>query len=151
MVQYLLEQRVDKDKAANNGDATPLFIAALKGHLAVVECLVEEPGVDVNKATTDGNGFTPLHSAVENGHIDIVVCLMERGMANLNARTRDGRRPMDVADNDEMKQAIINEEKRRRDHGFKRSVIPPTTINTEGEQRVRRKRRRRASGSGCRN
>ena len=46
-------------------------------------------------------------------------------MADLNARARDGERPMDLAQNDEMIQVIVNEEKRRRDHGFKRSVIPP--------------------------
>ena len=33
---------------------------------------------------------------------------------------------MDLARTEEMRQAIVNEEKRRRDHGFKRSVIPPT-------------------------
>jgi hypothetical protein len=51
-------------------------------------------------------------------------------MANLNARTADGKRPMDFATNEEMRQAIINEEKRRRDHGFKRTVIPPTSHPT---------------------
>ena len=50
-------------------------------------------------------------------------------MADLNARTSHGKRPMDFADNDEMRQTIINEEKRRRDHGFKRSVISPNSTN----------------------
>ena len=127
VVQCLLEQGADKDKAANDG-ATPLCIAAQEGHLAVVQCLVEELGVDVNKATTDDYGrLTPLHAAVANGHIDVAVCLMERGMADLNARTRAGERPMDLALNEAMRQAIVNEEIRRRDHGFRRAVLPNPT------------------------
>ena len=93
----------------------------------MVQCLLEH-GVDVNKAATD-HYLTPLHIAVEEGHIDVAVCLMEHGMADLNARTRYGQRPMDFARNEDMKEVIVNEEKRRRDHGFKRSMISsyPTT------------------------
>ena len=104
----------------------------------MIQFLVEEEGVDVNKATNiDFQGYTPLHIAVENGHIDVAVCLMERGMANLNAKDHMGQRPMDVATNEAMRQAIINEEKRRRDHGFKRSVIPPNhAVVVEQEHNV---------------
>ena len=42
----------------------------------------------------------------------------------MNARTRD---PMDLARNEEMRQAIINEEERRRNHGYRRAVIPNPT------------------------
>ena len=126
MVQCLLEHGADKDKRSNFGD-TPVFVASQNGHLAVVQYLVEEQGVDVNKATIEARGtLTPLHAAVPNGFIDVAVCLMERGMADLNARTNNGQRPMDLAPNQAMRQAIINEEKRRRDHGFKRSVVLPT-------------------------
>ena len=55
-------------------------------------------------------------------------------MADLNAIAIDGERPIDLADTEEMRQAIVNEEKRRRDHGFKRNVIPPIpTITAEQE------------------
>ena len=84
----------------------------------------------MNKVTTDGNRCSVLHAAVKEGHIDVAICLMERGMADSNARTSYGQRPMDLARSEEMRQVFINEEKRRRDHGFKRSVISPTTINT---------------------
>ena len=164
MVQCLLEQVADKDKAATdvatplhvashsghmavvhcllkheadkeNEGLTPLFMAAQNGHWEVVQYLVEDAGVDVNKATNVATGRrTPLHVAVTNGDIDVAVCLMERGMADLNARTTDSQRPMDLAPNDEMRQVITNEEKRRRDHGFKRSVIPPNPTTTIAEQ-----------------
>ena len=52
----------------------------------------------------------------------------------MNARNSDGQRPMDLATNKAMMQAIVNEEKRRRDHGFKRSVIPPTPPTNVTEQ-----------------
>ena len=127
VVQCLVEQGADKNKATNNG-VSPLFAAAQDGHLTVIQCLVEELGVDVDKATTDNYGRqTPLHAAVRNDHIDIAVCLMERGMADLNARTIRGRRPMDLAPNEAMRQAIVNEEIRRRDHGFRRAVLPNPT------------------------
>ena len=101
--------------------ATPLFMAAEHGHLA--------------KATTTTIGRdTPLHIAIWNGHIDVAICLME-GLADLNARTRD---PMDLARNEEMRQAIINEEERRRNHGYRRAVIPnPTPAEVESHKRDR--------------
>ena len=136
MVQCLLAHGADKDKATNDG-RTPLYAASQNGHVDVVQCLVEELGVDVNKATTDDIGrYTPLHIAVQNGHIDAVICLMERGMADMNARNTAGQRPMDLAPNEAMREAIVNEEKRRRDHGFKRAVLPSNALSlavTEGE------------------
>ena len=89
---------------------------------------MNEPGVDVDKATTDATGRnTPLHVANVNDHIDVAVCLMECGMADLNARNIIGQCPMDLALNDEMRQAIVNEEIRRRDHGFRRAVLSNPT------------------------
>ena len=76
-------------------------------------------------------GIPPLQwPLVELGHLAVAVCLMECGLADLNVRTKAENRPIDVVPNQAMRQAIINEEKRRRDHGFKRSVLPPgpTTI-----------------------
>ena len=139
VVQYLLEQGADKDKALK--DCCSLFVAAQNGHLAVVQCLLEL-GADVNIAPTEARGtLTPLHVAIRNGHIDVAICLMERGMADLNARTSDGELPVDLAPNQEMRQVIVNEEKRRRDldHSFKRAVLPnPTPAEQASIERARR-------------
>ena len=127
MVQLLLEHGADKEKARDTG-ASPLWIAVAAGHLPVIQCLVELQGVDVDKATTDATGrLTPLHAAVLLDHIDVAVCLMQRGMADLNARNIIGQHPIDLAPNEAMRQAIVNEEIRRRDHGFRRAVLPNPT------------------------
>ena len=80
----------------------------------------------MDKATTDATGhLTPLHIAAELGCVDVAMCLMEHERANLNARTIFGQRPMDLAEetgNVTMRQAIINEEERRRDRGSKRTA-----------------------------
>ena len=56
------------DVAKNDG-ATPLLIAAAKGHLDVVRELVGAgPGVDVAEDT----GATPLYVAAQEGHLDVV-------------------------------------------------------------------------------
>ena len=90
-----------------------------------------EQGADVNKAATEDFRATPLHLAVNAGYTDIAVCLMERGMADLNVRNHHGRRPYDLAINEAMRQVIVNEEKRRRDHGFTRCAIPTFRTNDD--------------------
>ena len=51
--------------------------------------------------------------------------------APLNARTTDGRLPIDVAANEAIKQLIRDEDDRRRNHGYKRAVIPNPTAEEE--------------------
>jgi hypothetical protein len=61
---------------------------------------------------------TPLLS---RGHIDIMKRLMHYAVL-LDVKTDDGHLPIDVALNEDVRQAFNDEEKRRRDHGFKRAV-----------------------------
>jgi ankyrin repeat protein len=88
--------------------------------LEVVRYLVMEALVDVNKAKN--GGCTPLHIAALQGHIDIIKCLMHYA-ALLDVMSGDGLLPIDVALNEDVLQAFNDEEKRRRDHGFKRAVL----------------------------
>ena len=58
MLQYLVEQDTDKDKASNDG-RTALMAAARRGHFRVVAFSLED-GVDLTKVTTN-DGQTSLH------------------------------------------------------------------------------------------
>ena len=149
-VRLLVEQGDDKDKGDSDG-RTPLFYASLKGYLDVAQYLVEqgaildkitedkwtplfaavafgelevtryllEQGADRDK--TNSHGFTPLHYAARQGHLEIAMLLMSYG-ADLNARSNNDVLPIDVADSEEMKQAIRDEPRRRMDHGHKRAT-----------------------------
>ena len=67
----------DINMAWDNG-ATPLYIAAQKGHETVVRVLIEA-GAEVNTAWD--NGATPLRIAAVNGHEAIVHILSDAGAA----------------------------------------------------------------------
>jgi ankyrin repeat protein len=84
--------------------------------LEVVECLLEQ-GADRDKQNCDGN--TPLHMAATFGHLEVAKALMRYG-ANLDARNKAGQLPIDVAKNEEIKQTILDEPRRRNDHTYKR-------------------------------
>ena len=124
-------------------------MAAQEGHSAVVQCLVEQ-GADLNKSTNDN--WTPLHIAAHQGHKEIISCLISWG-ASVTARTHPeidedddneidegllGLLPIDVTDDEEVKQLIRDEEERYRNHGLKRAVIPnPTAAEEESIKRAR--------------
>jgi ankyrin repeat protein len=58
-------------------------LAALLGHLAVVEWLVKHGGADV--AAVGRDGFTALHSAAQLGHLAVVEWLVKHGGADVAA------------------------------------------------------------------
>ena len=55
---------------------SPLHIAALEGHLTVVELLLSR-GAAVNATTKYGD--TPLHFAISHGHVDVIEALYRAG------------------------------------------------------------------------
>ena len=65
------------------GQATPLFIAAAKGHVALVRQLLSSPNIDVNRPGTK-NGSTPLFVAAEKGHVQVVEALLESSTIEVN-------------------------------------------------------------------
>ena len=119
VVTFLVEQGADVEKADNSG-WTPLIVASIYGRLEVVRYLLEN-GANIDKATDLGK--TPLHYAVQYGHLETAKLLMVYG-ADLNARTDSGLLPIDMGPlgNEEIKQAIRDEPKRRIDHGHKRAT-----------------------------
>ncbi len=76
-----------------------------------------EQGADRDKQNKHGD--KPLHSAVDWDYIEVAKALMRYG-ANLDARNERGLLPIDLAGNEEIKQAILDEPRRRNDHTYKR-------------------------------
>ena len=89
-----------------NNDTTPLYLAALKGHISAVHALIKggasvsyamprhqerrETHVSVSGSSAQasggkiinskpGNGAEPIHAAAENGHVEIVRALLRAG------------------------------------------------------------------------
>ncbi|MDA9573632.1 ankyrin repeat domain-containing protein [Rickettsiales bacterium] len=74
---------------------TPLAIAAISGHLNIVELLLEQEGIDVN--ADNDNGDTPLHCAAMNGRLEVVELLLKQKGINVNAANKDGFIPQIIA------------------------------------------------------
>lgn len=68
----------------DNDDRTPLFWAAVNGHLAVVNLLVGRSDVKANSKTDFG--VTPLCAAVELGRLEVVRLLLEQADVNLDLK-----------------------------------------------------------------
>lgn len=64
IVSFLLEKGATVDPTNRNG-STPLFLAALRGHLNVAQMLVNN-SANVNAQNNDG--FAPIHFAASRGN-----------------------------------------------------------------------------------
>ncbi len=73
--------------------ATPLYIAAGEGRLAVVELLLDKGAAIEAKAE---DGCTPLSTAAFNGHVDVVKLLLDRGAA-VEGKHKDSVTPLAMA------------------------------------------------------
>ncbi|XP_049330510.1 ankyrin repeat domain-containing protein 27 isoform X2 [Astyanax mexicanus] len=69
---------------------TPLHVAALHGHTALVSLLIRH-GANIN--SRNGQSATPLHLACQNSHIQVVTSLVECN-AKLNKRDQFGNTPL---------------------------------------------------------
>jgi ankyrin repeat protein len=94
-VQWLVKEAGSDINQAKHSGATPLYIAAETGHLAVVQWLVKEAGADVNQAMD--SGATPLFIAAHNGHLTVVQWLVKEAGADVNQATDNGSTPLMVA------------------------------------------------------
>ena len=112
------------------GIFTPLTAASENGHTEVVVALAEA-GADVNQIR-EVDGYTLLHLASQRGRAAMVSTLMMCN-ASLTVKNRQGQLPIDVADNDEIRQLINDEMTARFDHGLKRAVIPPPPPAVDSE------------------
>ena len=91
-INELLESEAGKNSVnepyVDGASYTPLHVAALNGHLDVVQALVEKGKANVN--VENGWGQTPLFLASERGHIAVVDYL--RGKGATGGRRRKTRK-----------------------------------------------------------
>lgn len=71
---------------------TPTYVAARKGHAAIIEKLFEFGVRDID--TQDDLGSTPMHVAAYNNHISVMETLMRLGCTTIDALDDNGWTPM---------------------------------------------------------
>jgi ankyrin repeat protein len=72
VVERLIAAGADVDKATTDDGSTPLFMAALNGHTAIVVMLLKS-GAD--KSIRGWGDETPLEAAEDQGHAAVVALL----------------------------------------------------------------------------
>ena len=92
-VKELLQSRADLESRRDYLKLTPLHLAAVWGHIDVVQFLLE---MNANVETTDERGYAPLHLATDQGHIDVVQFLLEKS-AEIEAKSSSGQTPLFLA------------------------------------------------------
>lgn len=80
LLVFCYENAVDLNQMSDIGSA--LHLAAINGHLCIVEFLVSH-SVDINSKKKNGN--TPLHYAAHNDHLSVVEYLVSHG-AEINSK-----------------------------------------------------------------
>ena len=93
VIELLLTNGADPNKANTMTGYTPLYWAAIENNIEVAQLLLDN-GADPNKLI-DGI-MTPLHVAAEEGHTDFVQLLLNRG-ADPTKVDITGKTPLDDA------------------------------------------------------
>ncbi|KAJ7338398.1 hypothetical protein JRQ81_011874 [Phrynocephalus forsythii] len=93
----LVKEITDEDSAQanviNDDGASPLMIAAVTGHLSLVQLLVSK-NVDIDKQDNI-HGWTALMQATYHGNKEVVKYLLNQG-ANVNLRAKNGYTAFDL-------------------------------------------------------
>jgi ankyrin repeat protein len=90
ILELLIATGAEVNMARNDG-ATPLHVAAEKGHVGIETVLIEIAGVDLNAAPVDG--VAPVFIAAQDNRLGILKLLIAAG-ADLNTACVDGCTPL---------------------------------------------------------
>ena len=93
-VQLLLELATPVN-STDQEKCTPLYWAALQGHVEVVKFLLSREDVEVNAANNARE--TPLLLAADHGHAEVVKVLLGTADVKVNVANSQGARPLHVA------------------------------------------------------
>jgi len=102
----LAHKDIDVNQVDNDGE-TALFAACFGGEAAVVKLIIEHPSLDVNKQRSV-DGWTPLFISSYYGQTECVRALANHPSIDIHKAVLDGRRPLDVAQNEDVR-GIITE------------------------------------------
>jgi ankyrin repeat protein len=83
------------DGARLRDGATPFFVAAEIGNLALVQLLAKQLGADVTQAAIDG--VTPFYIAVQMDHLAVVRYLVKELGADVSQGANNGATPLYLA------------------------------------------------------
>jgi cytohesin len=79
VARFLLEHDADPN-AETGGGWTPLHYAARNGRSEAIKFLIQQNGIELNKAAHSGGGsFTPVEMAISNGSLETVKALVNAG------------------------------------------------------------------------
>ena len=95
LVQTLVLEHEADISSRDDGNNTPISIAALYGKLNVVLCLIDVFGCDPN--TRGSNGRSLLHNACEAGKVSLVKTLIREHKANISTRDYKNNTPLGIA------------------------------------------------------
>jgi ankyrin repeat protein len=94
-IRRLIRNGADINSLNDDDKWSPLLSACGRGHLAVVDILLQQPGIDINK--TDDGAYTPLFMACQAGHELVVQRLLKERGISVNQATNEGTTPLVVA------------------------------------------------------
>jgi len=88
---------------------TLLHLSAAAGHKEVVQLLLAQKDIKPSLSIKNHIGDTPLHKASFRGNVEIVQLLLKAG-CDKTAKNRNNKTPLDLARQDDVKDAIAPEE-----------------------------------------
>ncbi|WVZ68265.1 hypothetical protein U9M48_017224 [Paspalum notatum var. saurae] len=96
VVQEMLHRDRMLTKTFGPGNTTPLISAAMRGHIEVVQLLLEQDDFGLVEMARD-NGKNALHFAARQGHVEIVKALLEKDPQLARRNDKKGQTALHMA------------------------------------------------------